>query len=236
MELTKRERSQLIAGCVIIAVCVILIFTLDLIIAAIIPSPSESWGYLKFLMIIPMIISIINIIWIVMPRKLTPDIVESSEIQEGELNEELMNAGVMPSGQILQVIRKVAYSDPMYARKPVRAWPWRAKGKIVLTTKELIFVSVKKKKTYFSIPISNFKSIQYFVARGGSRRFKVCEIVYQNPDEEQRESALFMGTIGFSTFDMPSEIELKSMKLMDAIQKWYDTWVEEPTKPPRMNI
>ena len=169
----------------------------------------------------------INIIWIVKPRKLTPDIVESSELDEGALNEELINVGIVPSGQILKVIEKMAYSDPKYARKRIRAWPWRAKGRIVLTSKELIFLSVKKKKTYFSIPIGNFYSIQYFVARGGSRTFKVCEIVYDDPDVDQKASVLFMGTIGFGTFDMPSEIELKSMKLMETLQKWYDTWVED---------
>ncbi len=228
MELTRRERRQLIVSCVVISICIILIFALDLILAGIFPSmDSESWRYMKYFLIFPLIIGGISIIWIVKPRKLTPHVVERSEIQEKELHEELINVGIVLSGELLKIIERIAYCDPVYARKRFRKWPWRAKGRIVLTSKELIFLSVKKKKTYFSIPISAIHAIQYFVARGGSRTFKVCEIVYRETEEDQKGSVLFMGTIGFSTFDYPSEIELKSMKLMETLEKWYETWVED---------
>lgn len=223
MELTRRERSQLIASCVGITICVVLICIFDRIFAPLL----GDGVYLKFLFVLPIIMGAITILWIIKPRKLTPHVVESAEIDESKLNEELINVGIVPNGRVLTVIEKVAYSDPVYARKRFRAWPWRAKGRIVLTSRELIFLSVKKKKTYFSIPISAIHSIQYFVARGGSRTFKVCAIVYRIPEEEQKGSVLFMGTIGFSTFDYPSEIELKSMKLMETLEKWHETWVED---------
>ena len=228
MELTRREKTALITSIVCIGFMIVLIFTMDLFMQMLFPTVhTGDWSFFNYILIFLIIVNGLYIVWIVKPRKLTPHIVDSSEIQEGEINEELMNVGIVPSGQIIEIIEKVAYCDPVYARKRFRAWPWRAKGKIIVTNKELIFVSVKKKKINFSILISEIYAIQPFVARGGSRSFKVCEIIYKDQFDNEKVSALFMGRIGFSTFDYPSEIELKSMKLMEKLQKWYDTWVED---------
>ncbi|NVM29301.1 MAG: hypothetical protein HWN65_10720 [Candidatus Helarchaeota archaeon] len=228
MELTSRERSALIASCVVITICTILICTFDLIFSLIFPSMGvESWGYLKYLWIFPIIIAALNIIWIVKPINLNPQIIESSEIQKGELYEELRVVNIVPKGEILKVIEKVAYSDPVYAQKRWRSWPWKAKGKILLTSKELIFLSVKKKKIYFSVPIDLIESIQPYVSRRGSRTFKVCEIIYNNPHDDEKSSGLFMGTKSFRRFDFTSGIEMESMQLMETLKKWHETWVED---------
>ena len=221
MDLTRREKSSLICNVVCLIISIVLIFSFDLISSLIFPSGSDLyWGYMKYLLILIIVTSVIMIIWIAKPRKLTPHIIEGAEIQEETLTQELKQVGIVPNGQVLMIIEKLGYSDPLYARKSIRKWPWRDKGKVVLTDKELIFLG---KRDHFFISLSDILAIQPFTARGGIRTFQVCEIVYG----DFKDSVVFMGTIGFRTFDMPSEIELKSMKLMKTFQKWYDSWSKE---------
>ncbi|MHA1265863.1 MAG: hypothetical protein ACTSRS_11575 [Candidatus Helarchaeota archaeon] len=217
MELSPREKRTLIASIILLFANLPIVLLFDYWIS----SFSVNVRFFPTLFIIFTIICLINIVWILHPRKLHPQIITSSELQNTNCMEEMFDVGIVPKGVILQIIDKVAYSDPAYARKRFRAWPWRAKGKIILTDKELVFISVKKKKINFLIPISAIHSFREFVARGGSRKFKVCELVHIDPETAQQESVLFMGTIGFGTFDMPSEIELKSMYLLEHLQKWY---------------
>jgi len=61
--------------------------------------------------------------------------------------------------------------------------------------------------------------IQPFYTVGGIRRAKVCEVNFG----DTRTQAIFMGIIGFSSFDPPSELELKSVKLMDELINWYNS-------------
>jgi len=140
------------------------------------------------------------------------DIVGYPEMQEEEIMRELKNTGIYHTGQIQMIINKVGYSDPVYARKVIRGWPWRAKGRIILTDKELIFLSVKKKKINFSISLSEIGAIQPFPARSGALSYKWCEIVYGNP----KISAVFMTR--FVSYD------IYNMKLLETLQEWYETW------------
>lgn len=212
-ELTKRERQSLIVSFIGLTFFLIVIFLI----------PEPLW-FLRISITLLMVLDIIIIIWILLPRQLEPNVSDVSRIQLPQINEELRDLGIFPEGAILEIIDNVAYCDPEYARKAFRAWPWRAKGRIILTKAELIFISVKKKKINFVVPIATIKAFYEFVGRGGSRTYKVCEILYRDPIADQQLSVLFMGTIGFKTFDMPSEIELKSLKLMAHLQKWYETW------------
>ena len=139
------------------------------------------------------------------------DIVEYSGMQEEEITRELKNGGIDYTGHIQMIINKVGYSDPVYARKVIRGWPWRAKGRIVLTDKELIFLSVKKKMINFSIPLSEISAIQLFPARSGALSYKWCEIIYGNP----KISAVFMTY--FASYD------IFNIKLQETLQKWYET-------------
>lgn len=140
------------------------------------------------------------------------DIIGYPEMQDEEIMSELKNTGIYPTGQIQMIINKVGYSDPVYARKVIRGWPWKAKGRIILTDKELIFLSVKKKKINFSIPLSEIGAIQPFSARSGALSYKWCEILYGN----QKISAVFMTR--FVSYD------IYNMKLLETLQKWYETW------------
>ncbi|MHA1377316.1 MAG: hypothetical protein ACTSRG_02930 [Candidatus Helarchaeota archaeon] len=47
----------------------------------------------------------------------------------------------------------------------------------------------------------------------------MCEVNFG----DTRTQAIFMGIIGFSSFDPPSELELKSVKLMDELINWYNS-------------
>ena len=139
------------------------------------------------------------------------DIVGYSEIQEKEITRELKTAEIDNSGHIQMIINKVGYSDPVYARKVIRGWPWRARGRIFLTDKELIFLSVNKKKINFLIPLSEISAIQLFPARSGALSYKWCEIIYGNP----KISAVFMTY--FASYD------IYNIKLQETLQKWYET-------------
>lgn len=153
-------------------------------------------------------------------KKISHEFFEPNEIQKVELTNELKTGGIFPEGEIVMVFEKVGYSDSAYARKPFRKWPWRERGKIVLTEKELIFFG---KKAKFIIPLSEIHSIQPFIGRGGIRTFKVCEIISGSP----KASVIFYGDVNFWASDPPTELELKSMRLMETIQKWYDLWSNE---------
>jgi hypothetical protein len=142
------------------------------------------------------------------------EIVESTESQEEELSRELKTAGIDPIGHFQMIINRIAYLDPVYASKKSRWWLWSAKGRVVLTDRELIFLSVKKKKINFSIPISEIEKIQVLQAQQRSFSYKTCEIIYGNP----KISAIFMTY--FVTLDK------FGVKLQETLQKWYETWHE----------
>lgn len=167
-----------------------------------------SWGVLPFTWILVKRIRNIE------EKKIEPrlEIIEFGEIQEEKITQELKNAGIIPTGEVQMIIKRVGYSDPVYARKIFRAWPWRAKGQIFLTNAELIFLSVKKKKINFSVPISEISAIQLFTARSGASDYLWCEVLYGNP----KVSAVFM--THFISHDA------YNMKLLETLQDWYDTW------------
>ncbi len=153
-------------------------------------------------------------------QKMPHEFFEPNEAQRAELTTELTTQEIIPEGTILMVFEQVGYSDPTYAVKRIRKWPWRERGKMLLTEKELIFLG---KKAKFVIPLSEIKSIQPFTARGGLRELKVCEIVYGS----SKKSVILYGNVNFRwASDPPTEVELKSMRLMEAIQKWYNVWVQ----------
>lgn len=158
-----------------------------------------------------------KILTVVKTQKIPHEFFEPTEIQRAELINELKTQGIIPEGVILMVFEKVGYSDPTYALKRIRKWPWRERGKMMLTEKELIFLG---EKSNYVIPLSEFNSIQPFIGRGGIRNFKVCEIIYDSP----KKSVIIYGNVSFWTSDPPTEVELKSMRLMETIQKWYNVW------------
>ncbi|MFX1451988.1 MAG: hypothetical protein ACFFCM_14180 [Promethearchaeota archaeon] len=221
MDLTHREKSQIIFNSICIVFLIILI-SFDIIVdfinrqSLLYPiSPRESWEFYRYFLILLIIWDLIMIVYIVKPRKLTPEVEEITEILDENIHQKIKDLGINLEGEILKIVDKVGYSDPAYARKRIRKWPWREKGKIVLTDKELIFLG---EEINIIIPLSKINVIQPFIARGGIRTFKVCEISYS----EQNRQAIFMGVIGFSAFDPPSELELKSMRLLDYLKKWYE--------------
>ncbi len=150
-------------------------------------------------------------------QKILHEFFEPTETQRTEITNQLKIHGIFPNGEIVMVFENVGYSDPAYVRKRFRKWPWREKGKIILTEKQLIFLGKKEK---FVIPLSEIHSIQPFPARGGIRTFKVCEIKYDSP----KVSIIFIGNVSFWVSDPPTTLELKSMRLMETLQKWYNTW------------
>jgi len=213
MDLTKRERTGLIVNSVVITTMVFL-----LLIIGFIYSSSLIFKLLVIYFTISIILCSVNIFRIIRPKNTSPTIVEDIEFQKDKINQELQNVEINPIGKIVMIIEKVGYADPTYATKPYRLRYWREKGKIILTDKELIFLG---KKINFSILLSEIETIQPFVSKSGTRTFNIFEIIYNN--EQQKASAVFMGLLR-SAFDFLAEIELKSSKLMELIQKWYDSW------------
>lgn len=145
---------------------------------------------------------------------------EPTEGQRAELTYELKDRGIISEGAILMVFEKVGYSNRTYVLKRFRKWPWQERGRIILTEKDLIFLG---KKAKIVIPLSDIRSIQPVVGRGGIRTYKVCEIIYAF----SKKSVVFYGNVSFWASDIPTELELKSMQLMESIQKWYNIWKQE---------
>ncbi len=170
-----------------------------------------SWGVLPFTWILVKRIRNIE------EKKLEPrlEIIEFGEIQEQEIAHELKIAGISPTGEVQMIIKRVGYSDPVYARKIIRAWPWRAKGRLILTDAELIFLSVKKKKINFSIPISEIGTIHPFPARSGALSYTWCEVLYGNPKISAIFTTRFFGA------------DIYNLKLLETLQTWYDRWTNE---------
>jgi hypothetical protein len=83
----------------------------------------------------------------------------------------------------------------------------------------LIFLG--NKKIRFSISLSEIEAIQPFISKAGFYTFKCFEIIYNV--QLQKTSAVFMGLPG-SSIDALVEMGEKSSRLMELIQKWYDTW------------
>lgn len=159
-----------------------------------------------------------NILKIVKIKRVPHEFFEPNETQQAELTTELATQGIIPDGAILMVFEQVGYSDPAYAVKRIRKYPWRERGKMLLTEKELIFLG---KNAKFVIPSYDIISIQPFTAYGGIRELKVCEIIYGS----SKKSVILYGKVSFWwTSDPPTEVELKSMQLMESIQKWYNVW------------
>ncbi|MHA1377317.1 MAG: hypothetical protein ACTSRG_02935 [Candidatus Helarchaeota archaeon] len=87
------------------------------------------------------------IIWITRPKKLYPEVIEENEVVRENINQELINSGISYEGQLIKIIENVGYSDPKYAKKRIRKWPWREKWKLILTNKEIVFLG---KKIFFN--------------------------------------------------------------------------------------
>ncbi len=238
MELTRMEKTSLITNIVCIIILVNLIIFYDFFINLFSRSHSyfspsdpfqDGFGiFFIYMMTFLIIWNIITIALIIRPRKLSPDLVEMTEDEMKEMEQVLNKSQLHAEGTIQSVLNDVGYSDPIYARKPIRKYPWREKGILILTDKELIFLG---KEIQFSISISEINTIRPFITKGGIRTFKVCEVNHGL----QEEGAIFMGVIGYFAFDPPSELELKSMKLMEYLKKWHDTWSQNHFSPRTLN-
>lgn len=158
-----------------------------------------------------------NILAQVQVEKVPHESFKPTDIQRAELTQELKARGIVPEGAILTVFGEVGISTSTYALKRFRKWPWQEKGKIILTERELIFLS---KTAHLVIPLAEINSIHSSTGRGGIRTYHVCEIIYASP----KKSAIFYGHVSLWASDPPTELELKSMRLMESIQKWYDLW------------
>ncbi len=212
MNLTSRERGLLVFISVIIFIWAIsLIFHL--------PSPESMvivgvWG------ILIIILSSMYLIIILKPKNFSPKVVDI-ELHQEKINQELKKVDINPIGNLVTIIENIGFTDPTYTLK-LHRWSYlRDKGKILLTDKELIFLG---KKANFSIQLTEIEAIQPFILRGERITFKIFEMIYK--EAQQKVSAIFMGLPGF-TFDRFLEIEGKSLKLMELIQKWYDSWKNE---------
>ncbi|HUY00382.1 MAG TPA: hypothetical protein VMV49_12550 [Candidatus Deferrimicrobium sp.] len=89
-----------------------------------------------------------------------PQIIEISEAQEGQIRAELLDGGISPQGDLLNIIENIAYSDPVYARKRIRLWPGRAKGKLILTSKENGLLMLGKELIAFLVIVVYYYSIK----------------------------------------------------------------------------
>lgn len=211
MNLTKKERGLLIFNSVAMTVVAIVLVVLYYFA----PHMFNTLGILIAILFIPMTT---NLFLILRPKNFNPKLIDI-ELHKDRINQELKRAEINPDGTIVTIVEKVGYADPEYALKPRRGWYWRDKGKIVLTERELIFLG--KKRIRFSIFLSEIMAIQAFISRAGFYTFTCFEIVYN--DQLQKVSAVFMGLPG-SSLDPMVELGEKSSKLMELIQKWYDTW------------
>ncbi|MHA1379420.1 MAG: hypothetical protein ACTSRG_13680 [Candidatus Helarchaeota archaeon] len=177
----------------------------------------SGFEILEYLLIFNIIMNILMIFWNLLSKKTSFEINDVDEIMKNNIAQELMKQNISPRGEILAVLEKAAYSDPEYARKPIRKWPWREKGKLIFTKKELIFIGRRKK---LIISLSEINAIKNFTAIGGVRAFNVCEINYGILNTQ----FLLMIAPGLASFDILSKIDSTSIKLMEYLQNWCNYW------------
>ena len=140
-------------------------------------------------------------------------VITAPKIPIEKVSQRLEQAEIAKEGEILLLIKRVGYADPTYAegRSRLRV-PWRHKGELIFTTKEVIFLG---KKAYFRIPIAAIHTIQPFTVRiGVAGSVQVCELTYGQP----QESVVF---IGYEINYVAYALKGPSLRLIEILREWH---------------